>query len=179
MKGAVFSGFAEFIEQHYGLATWQAAIEHCHLSSKGEYLATELYDDSEFFQVVNYLNEHCQDSVEDIQRKFGKQFFTTLYSLVKKQISEITDLFDFLRAVDNVIHVEVQKADPLAYTPTLLYDQPSTSVLIIRYVSHRKMCFFAEGLILGAAEYFQQSATISQNKCLCKGDEHCLIRIEI
>ena len=94
-------------------------------------------------------------------------------------VKDIDNLFDFMRAVDNVIHIEVQKSDPLAYTPTLLYDQPQNNLLVVRYMSHRKMCHFAEGLILGAATHFNQKASISQSKCMCKGDDHCLIRVEV
>ena len=100
-------------------------------------------------------------------------------SLVIKSVKDITHFFDFLRAVDTVIHIEVRKSDSLAYTLSLLYDQPHDNVLIIRYVSHRKVCHFAEGLILGAADHFHQEVKLSQSKCVCKGDEHCLIRVEL
>ena len=177
MKGAVFSGFAEFIEQEYGLAAWQQTIEQSELSSNGEYLATELYQDDEFNQLISALEAITGKSNPELQRQFGVFFFPRLYSLVEKQVAHLNSLFDFLRAVDQVIHVEVKKADPMAYTPTLLYDQPQESVLIIRYVSRRRMCFFAEGLILGAAQHFKQTVAITQTECICQGDEHCLIRV--
>ncbi|MBO9490182.1 heme NO-binding domain-containing protein [Endozoicomonas sp. G2_1] len=177
MKGAVFSGFAEFIEQEYGLAVWQETIEQSQLESNGEYLATELYEDDEFNQLMSTLERITGQNNPEIQRKFGVFFFPTLFSLVQQQVKHIDNLFDFLRAVDEVIHVEVKKADPMAYTPTLLYDQPQPTTLVIRYVSRRKMCFFAEGLILGAAKHFNQTVAISQTECVCQGDEHCLIRV--
>lgn len=179
MKGAIFTGFAEYVEKEFGLTTWLKTLDSCELASNGEYLSTELYEDVEFNVLVDTLGAIVEMEREDLFRGFGEYFFPVLMSLGISLVEDIDNLFDFMRAVDSVIHIEVQKSDPLAYTPTLLYDQPQDNVLIVRYVSQRKMCHFAEGLILGAAAHFNQQANIHQTKCLCKGDDHCLIRVEI
>ncbi|WP_286263026.1 heme NO-binding domain-containing protein [Thalassotalea atypica] len=178
MKGAIFLGFASYIEQEYDLTTWLKAVNKCELGSNAEYLDTELYEDSEFNALVDELVLLTRVTKEELVRNFGRYFFPTLMSIAHTHVEGVDELFDFLRAVDAVIHIEVQKSDPLAYTPTLLYDQPNESVLIMRYVSRRKMCYFAEGLILGAADHFKQKVQISQTQCMCKGDQHCLIRIQ-
>lgn len=177
MKGAIFIGFSEYVEENFGLTTWLKTIESCDLPSNGEYLSTDLYEDIELTMLVQALAKATSLSSEEITRNFGKFFFSTLMSIAKKHVKDITNLVDFLIAVDSVIHIEVKKSDPLAYTPTLFYDQPSDDVLIIRYISKRKMCHFAEGLILGAAAYFETPVTLSQLECMCKGDKHCLIKI--
>lgn len=179
MKGAIFTGLAEFVEDQCGLTVWLKAIEASDLPSNGEYLTTELYDDAELVSLLNSLSALTGSSVEQLSRGFGRYFFATLMSLAQKHVEHIDNLFDFLQAVDSIIHIEVQKADPLAYTPTLFYDKPAENVLIVRYMSSRKMCHFAEGLIFGAADHFKQTVKISQSKCICKGDNNCLIRIEI
>ena len=178
MKGAIFTGLAEFVEDKCGLKVWLQAIEQSELPSNGEYISTELYDDAELVSLLQSLSRLTGKSIEDLSRDFGRYFFSTLMSLASKYVENITNLFEFLQAVDSVIHIEVQKADPLAYTPTLFYDKPNDNVLIVRYMSNRKMCHFAEGLIYGAADHFNQPVTISQTKCMCEGDNHCLIRIE-
>lgn len=179
MKGAIFTGFAEFVEKHYGLTTWLQALEACNLSSNGEYLTTEIYEDSELTTLASYLCAYLKLEPADLYRGYGRYFFSTLMSMAHQYVEDIDNLFDFLIAVDSVIHIEVKKADPQAYTPSLYYDQPQENVLIVRYVSKRKMCFMAEGLILGAADHFQQKITLSQDECTCKGDGQCLIRIVI
>jgi len=179
MKGAIFIGFSEYVEENFGLTTWLKTIESCDLASNGEYLSTELYDDIELTTLVNKLSETTTQKQEDLIRAFGHFFFPTLMSIAKQHIENIDNLVDFLIAVDNVIHIEVKKSDPLAYTPTLFYDKPNDEVLIIRYISKRKMCHFAEGLILGAADHFNQPVSLSQLECMCEGDKHCLIKIEM
>lgn len=177
MKGSIYCGLADFIEKSYGSTHWLKAVKACELPSNAEFISTEIYDDSEFELLIDKLSIFLVIEKEALVRDFGAYFFPTLMSLALSHVKDITDLFSFLHAVDSVIHIEVQKADPLAYTPTLLYDQPHENELMIRYVSSRKMCHFAEGLILGAAKHFSQKITISQSKCMCKGDEYCLISI--
>jgi len=177
LKGTIFVGFAEFIELNYGLATWFHAIEQCSLKSDGIYLATEIYHDNEFELIIEQLTISITCTREKLLREFGQHFFPKLMSMAEKQAS-ITNLFEFLFAIEKVIHIELKKAGMLITPPTLFYDQPKNNILIIRYVSERKMCYFAEGLIIAAANFFNQTVSISQSQCLCKGDDHCLIRIE-
>jgi predicted hydrocarbon binding protein len=181
MKGSVFNGFESHVEQKYGLHIWQKVIEESNLDNNGIYLASEVYDDQDLFHLITALSQLIEITAEEIQREFGKFFFETLFSLIKKHahVSKIDNLFDFLRAVDDVIHVEVKKADAAAYTPAFFYDQPQENTLVMRYVSKRGMCFFAEGLIAGAAVHFKTPASISQPKCIHCGDEYCLITITI
>lgn len=178
MKGAIFIGLSEFVEQSYGMTAWLKALEQTELPSNGEYISTDLYDDSELIALLDTLEQLSGKSTEVLSREFGQFFFSTLYKIALKHVEHIHNLFEFLVAVDNIIHIEVQKADPLAYTPTLLYDNPNPSVLIMRYISSRKMCYFAEGLILGAANHFNEPVEITQPQCMHRGDKHCLIRVE-
>ena len=45
------------------------------------------------------------------------------------------------------------------------------------YRSPRKMCSFAEGLLLGAADHFGERLTIAQPACMKRGDDHCVLEI--
>lgn len=179
MKGSVFNGFENYVEQSYGLHVWQRIIDNSTLENNGVFLDSDAYNDQELISIVTELSICVSKSVDDIQREFGEFFFTTLYSLARKHVEHIDNLFEFLRAVDDVIHVEVNKSDSSAYTPAFFYDQPSDNELVMRYVSKRKMCYFAEGLIIGAARQFKTVAKISQSKCIHCGDDYCLINITL
>ena len=45
------------------------------------------------------------------------------------------------------------------------------------YRSPRKMCSFAEGLLLGAADHFGERLTIEQPACMKRGDDQCVLEI--
>lgn len=178
MKGAVFTGFAAFVEDTYGFTCWLQCVDACKLPSNGEYLTSQIYEDSELVELSAALSDITNQPLSVLHRQFGEHFFSTLFTLTKKHVEHISTLFDFLKAVDSIIHIEVQKADPLAYTPSLFYDAPQTDTLLMRYVSKRKLCYFAEGLVLGAANHFDESVSISQDQCMHVGDKDCLIRIK-
>ena len=177
MKGSVFNGFENYVVKYYGLHVWQQIIESIELESEGVYLASDAYKDQELFSLISTLSNKVSIPASDIQRDFGTFFFPILFSLAQQHIENIDTLFDFLRAVDEVIHVEIKKSDATAYTPAFFYDQPSENELVMRYVSKRGMCYFAEGLILGAAKKFKTNAQVSQSKCIHCGDDYCLINI--
>lgn len=76
--------------------------------------------------------------------------------------------------MDSVIHTEVHKIYPDAYTPTFTYTDPAPNRLIIRYHSKRRLYALMGGLINGVAEYYhlpvQQKITIHQVKDKEVGD---------
>ena len=47
----------------------------------------------------------------------------------------------------------------------------------IHYISHLKICAFAEGIIEKAADVYDEKITISQPKCMLKGDHECEILV--
>ena len=46
------------------------------------------------------------------------------------------------------------------------------------YRSPRKLCSFAEGLLLGAADHYGEKLTIEQPLCMKRGDDRCVLEIE-
>ena len=178
MKGAVFNGFELFVLQNYGLLQWQQLIDSCDLKSGGIYLATGFYDDNELVNMIQVLSQSTAMSFENILRNFGEFLFPILHNMIKESLPAEADLFDFLISVDATIHNQVQRSDPQAYTPSIFHDKIDENTLLLRYVSHRKMCFFAEGLILGAANLLKTQIKISQDFCCHHGAKECMIRIE-
>ena len=45
------------------------------------------------------------------------------------------------------------------------------------YRSPRKLCSFAEGLLLGAADHYGEQLTIEQPRCMKRGDDQCVLEI--
>lgn len=179
MKGSVFLGFEAFINDTYGMQRWQECLDATSNDHQDVYIAADLYDDSELVSLVQAASQLSDIDISELLRMFGEHFFSTLFSLVEKKLPENLTLFEFLRLVDSVIHVEVQKADINAYTPNLFYDSPRESELLMRYSSKRKLCFFAEGLVLGAAKQFDVEVDVTQPQCIHSGDHECLLKITI
>ncbi|WP_448556032.1 heme NO-binding domain-containing protein [Thalassotalea montiporae] len=177
MKGAIFCGYSEYIEQAHGLLTWLDIVDRSELAQSSSFIATDIYEDKIFVELLTISAELLNVSLSDILTEFGEFLFPTLLGSAKHHIGECTNVFEFLDHVENVIHIEVKKADPLAYTPSLILDTVSNSELLIKYTSHRQVCFLAEGLIYGAAKHFNQKVTIEHLSCTHQGDKHCLMKV--
>lgn len=179
MKGAIFCGYADFIEETYGLVTWLEVVDKSKLAESSSFIATEVYDDSIFVELLSITAEILDVSLSDILVNFGERLFPLLFSSAKQHLVACDDVLQFLHHVENVIHIEVKKADPMAYTPSLVLDEVSATEMLVKYNSHRQVCFLAEGLIYGAAAQFQQKVTVEHLTCTHQGDSNCLMKVKV
>lgn len=176
MKGMVFNSFQVFVEDNYGVKAWDAAINACDLPSEGIYVSTRSYDDFELEALIQFFSKSNSMSSAELLRAFGRYVFADLMNIAPKKAKEATDLRAFLRMVHNIIHVEVKKLYADSNLPHFSY-RDEENVLVMIYTSPRKLCFFSEGLILAAAEYFKECITVSQSKCMHKGAKQCQIEV--
>ena len=178
MKGAIFCHYAEFIEQTHGLVAWLEIIDSSELAQSISFIATDLYDDDIFVELLTITSSQLDQPFTDILIQFGHYLFPKLLSKASKHIGNCKNVFEFLDHVENVIHIEVKKSDALAYTPSLILDTVSENEALLKYTSHRQVCFLAEGLIYGAAKQFEQKVAIEHVFCTHQGDNHCLMKIK-
>lgn len=66
---------------------------------------------------------------------------------------------------------------PGASVPDFDFDASDPDVLVMHYHSARRMCAFAEGLLLGAADHYGEALEIDHPRCLHRGDPHCELRL--
>lgn len=177
MKGIVFNQLQDFVEQQAGLVAWDAAIMACDLPSNGIYVATKNYDDSELQNLVSHFSNELDIAPADLVRAFGQYIFTHLFKIAPEKARAAKDLKAFLLMVHNIIHVEVNKLYKDSNLPDFSYQQDD-SKLLMAYRSPRKLCYFSEGLILGAAEHFGEKVKVNQNQCMHEGSDHCEIEVE-
>jgi predicted hydrocarbon binding protein len=177
MKGIIFRQLETFVTEQHGMMAWDEAIESCNLSSEGVYIGTEKYDDEELFTLVGYFCEKLGLSADVLVREFGKFIFPALYEMAYDLVKDAQNLREFLLLVEDVIHVEVRKLHQDASLPTFDYLQHKTNLVMV-YRSPRKLCHLSEGLILAAAEKFQQHVEVTQPVCMHKGSDYCELKIE-
>ena len=177
MKGIVFNQLQEFVELNHGLMAWDEAITQCDLPSNGIYVGTQSYSDAELFALVEHFCGVLGVSAEHITRAFGEFVFERLFKLAPIEAQNAKNLRSFLLMIEDIIHVEVMKLYQDANLPSFDYEQQDDKLLMI-YHSPRKMCFFSEGLIYGAASHFNEEIKVSQSKCMHTGDDCCHLEIE-
>lgn len=175
MKGIVFHLLEQVVTKHYGEKTWDTLLLDAGL--EGVYTSLGSYDDAELFKIVGAASQRLGLPPGDIVSWFGRNAMPLLSHHYGKVFANHTSTRAFVLTLNSIIHPEVRKMYPGADVPNFDFDTSSPDVLVMHYRSKRQMCSFAEGLLLGAADHFQETAHIDHPLCMHRGDPHCELRI--
>ncbi len=175
MKGIVFQLLEQVVTQHHGEAAWDRLLTEAGM--EGAYTSLGNYEDAELFKIVGVASRHLNLPPADVVRWFGRNAIPLLSRQYARVFTPHRCTRDFVLTLNSVIHPEVRKMYPGADVPNFDFDTSSADVLIMHYRSKRKMCSFAEGLLLGAADHFCETAHIDHVRCMHRGDAECELRI--
>jgi len=162
MKGVVFTGFFELVEEKFGYEMVDKLIESCNLDSDGIYTSIGTYSHGEMVQLVTKLSEFTEVPVPDLLQVFAKFFGSKHLRKYEAFYKQAYDTFSFLESIHDHIHVEVRKIYPDAELPHFETDRISDNVLEMIYTSSRKMSSFAVGLIEDTADYYKEKVDIKR-----------------
>ncbi len=179
MQGVVFTLFSDCVIDKFGMEVWDELLEAVSPDSEGVYTSSATYADEELFAYVGELSKKTGAAIPDLVRTFGEYMFSHLLNSMPEAVKPGMTLKEFLLSVDQVIHKEVKRMNPDSYLPEIDYENSSDNQLIMKYQSKRKLCHLAEGLILGAANHFNQSISIDHPICMHDGSDHCRLEINI
>jgi hypothetical protein len=157
MKGVIFTEFLEMVEDEFSPEMVDQIIESSSLASEGAYTSLGNYSHHEILQLVENLSQETEIPVADLVREFGKHLIEQFVYGHQDFFTEVTTVFAFLENVEKRVHVEVKKLYPDAHPPSFEYDHQASGCLTIMYRSKRPFSDLAEGLILGAIDYFGES----------------------
>jgi Haem-NO-binding len=167
----------EIVVTHYDEDTWEDLLDDAALD--GAYTSLGNYADQDLMRLVASASERLELPAEEVIRWFGRN----ATPIFKRQYPDFFVHHDstvpFLLTLNEIIHPEVRKLYPGADVPLFDFDTSSDEVLVMGYSSARKLCAFAEGLLLGAGDVFGEEVAINQPKCMNRGDEQCRLEIRV
>lgn len=175
MKGIVFNLLEEVVRREYSEDEWDELLEEAQV--EGAYTSLGNYPDGELLRLVGAASARLDKPAASIVRWFARNALPLLAEKYGRFFAEHRSARTFLLTLNDIIHPEVRKLYPGAEVPDFTFDVSSKETLVIRYGSARKLCAFAEGLIEGAANYFDEELTLHHPECMDRGDEACVIRI--
>lgn len=180
MKGIVFTTFNDMVEQQIGVDIWDRILDAVKPESEGIYTSVEDFPDEELLDMVSELSRQTGTPVLDLIFAFGQFLFHALAMRHSVFVDTQPDFLSFLKSIEDVIHKEVEKLYPNPNLPSLHWHQPDDRSLVMKYVSPRKMCHLAVGLICGAAQHYEVDYTLEHDPCMHDGADSCqfLIRLQ-
>ncbi len=152
----VFTEFLEMVEEKYSPAVADSVIERSELPSGGAYTTLGIYDHKEMLQLVTHLAAETGSSKQELMRAFGEHLFTRFLDTYPQLFAGIDSALDFLRRVEDYIHVEVRKLYPDAELPSFQCWMVNSAQLSMTYRSKRPFAALAEGLIRGCIDHFDE-----------------------
>lgn len=160
MKGIVFTEFLEMVEDRFGFLVTDKVIENAQVESKGAYTAVGTYDHQEMVRLVNSLSQEVNLPVNELFILYGQHFFHILVKSYPRFFNNVPTAFDFLKSIEDHIHVEVLKLYPDAELPRFVIEENGHNRLYMTYYSSRKLYKFAQGLIEGCLQHYKEEASV-------------------
>ncbi|MEX2107513.1 MAG: heme NO-binding domain-containing protein [Solirubrobacterales bacterium] len=177
MKGIVFNLLEEIVAAEYGEDVWDDLLDDAALD--GSYTSLGNYADEDLMRLVAAASERLELPAEDVVRWFGRNATPLFKRQYPNFFAPHDSTLPFVLTLNEIIHPEVRKLYPGADVPVFDFDTSYDDVLVMGYSSSRKLCAFAEGLLLGAGDVFGEEVTINQPTCMNRGDERCRLEISV
>lgn len=171
MKGLVFTEFMNLVETKFGEDMMDDLIDTTDPKSGGAYTAVGTYSHTELVDMVVVLSERVDLPVPALVNAFGHHLAEVFSTKFTSFFDEASSTIEFLKSIDNHIHVEVAKLYPDAELPEFTFDESNSEQFLLNYRSTRGFADLAEGLIEGTAKYYGEDITISREDSI-DGDFH-------
>lgn len=175
MKGIIFNVLQDVVVEHHGEDAWDDLLDVAEVD--GAYTAVGNYPDGELERLIAAACEARGEDAFAVTRWVGREAIPRFAQRYPRFFEAPTDARSFLRTISDIIHPEVRKLYPGASVPDFVFEGEPDGPLVMLYDSPRRLCAFAEGLILGAGDHYGEQLEPSQAACMHRGDPLCRIEI--
>ena len=173
MKGIIFNLLEDFITEKWGAETYEEILSRCPAQATIAFVGPGTYPDSDLLAIVGMATEKLGISVPVALHAFGKYCFPKLAAQFPPFVQKHNHPKPFLKTIDNIIHVEVQKLFANSEPPQITFTDPGPDQLLLTYSSKRKLCALMAGLLEGTAEHFNTPIEYQQTRCMHQGADTC------
>lgn len=174
MKGVVFNLLEQLVARDFGEDTWDSLLEASRLD--GVYTSLGNYPDEDLVKLVSAAAGALSMPPDDVVIWFGRNALPLFATRYPQLFEPHSSTRSFVLTLNDIIHPEVRKLYPGADVPEFDFDLQD-GVLVMGYRSARKLCSFAEGLLLGTADHYGERLTVEQPTCMKRGDHKCVLEI--
>lgn len=171
MKGIIFTEFMDLVEEKFGLEELDNVLLEA--GDSGVYTAVGSYDHRDLVKLIVQLSKRTGISPEDLQRVFGQSVFHNLYNTLpdNSSLQGCKTTFQFIKLVEDYIHIEVKKLYPEANPPKFDFLSESETEMTFDYMSARCMSHVCLGLIEGCSEFFNEKVNMTMNNVKDDGSQ--------
>ncbi len=177
MKGVVFNLLEEVVSEEAGDAAWEHAIAESGV--EGVYTSLGTYGHEELGALAGSLSAQLGVEPDEAVLWFGRKALPKLAAIYPQLFDSFDSTLPFLGTLNDIIHPEVRKLYPGADVPVFDYRLVESDRMLMGYRSQRGLCYFGQGLIEGAGEYFGEDLKVAQTTCEKRGDSECVFEVVV
>ncbi|MGF1778666.1 heme NO-binding domain-containing protein [Vibrio nomapromontoriensis] len=176
MKGIIFTEFMELVEEKFGLDVLDEVLEMS--GDEGVYTSVGSYDHRDLVKLIVNLSKKTNIDPATLQQVFGQTVFNALLRSLPDNagINNSNSTFQFIRHVENYIHVEVKKLYADAQPPKFHFVSENESEMVMDYESARCMSHVCLGLIEGCANHFGEKIEVNM---VPQTDDNSVVRFHL
>jgi len=178
MYGVIFHFLRNYvIDNHGGKETWRALLAAAgHKIDKFNPI-TE-YPDTDVVELAKTASGMLKLPVATVLEDFGAYTGKQLVTFYRMYVKPGWKTFDVIENAGSSIHQAINHYNETRKPPHVEAKRISDEQLVIRYISHRKLCPVVRGIIRGLGEHFGERFAVKETECMHKGHPHCIIVVQ-
>lgn len=174
MHGIIHLELRNFVVQQHGEAAWRTLTDQAGLSDE-IYTPLRSYPDEQIMALVGAAVKLTGADVTALLEGFGEFLAPRYIALYGKLLKPEWRTLDVLENAENTIHRVVRLREEGALPPRLQAQRTSPTSISMTYDSPRKLCAVARGIARGIAARFGEPLSITDERCMLRGDRACLM----
>jgi hypothetical protein len=176
MQGVIFDELEKYVSKEMGAASLERIRNLTGRDDQG-YALGATYPDAELGVIVAAVAAETGRPAQEVIEAFGAALVPGLLEIYGFLINPRWSFMDFLLNTEDVVHRGVKLNSPNAQPAALQAERAGPDSVAITYRSQRALCSLAKGIVRGAAAHYRVEVTISEDRCMLRGDPECLILV--
>jgi hypothetical protein len=174
MHGIIHLELRNFVVQRHGEAAWRALTDQAGLSSE-IYTPLRSYPDEQLTALVGAAIQLTGADPTLLLEAFGEFLAPRYLALYGKLLKPEWRTLEVLEHAESTIHRVVRLREAGALPPRLQAQRVSPTLIRMTYDSPRKLCAVARGIARGIAASFSEQLSITDERCMHRGDRECVL----
>jgi hypothetical protein len=176
MHGIIQRELQKFVEHRFGAAAWPVLVAEVAAAGHRQVRADE-FPDAMMRALVAAAARDAGTPERRMLEEFGEFIAPHLLRMYPYMIKPAWRTLEVLLHTEQTIHHVVRMHHPGAQPASLRCVRQGPAQVVITYVSERRLCDLARGIVLGIARHFDERVAIDEPTCMHRGASACTLKV--
>jgi predicted hydrocarbon binding protein len=176
MHGLIFVQLKKYASQRLGPEAWDELLHKAALQGR-MYLPVQQYPDDELQALVRALSLRTGGDTDGVLQDLGAFMAPELMRMYGSLLQRSWTTLDVVEHTEDTVYRVLRARNQTARQPELKAERTAPDEVVVVYVSPRRLCGFAKGIVRGLARHFGETVSLDEPTCMLRGDAECRLRI--